>query len=214
MGAGAIVMSGHPSPNALAASLLTLWFGPEGERDVLSTPKPLWFRATEADDQALRDRFLPTLGDPNAGRDWPRERARDRLARVLLFDQLPRHLFRGQARAFAYDRLARTEAAAALARGDAHAHAPAPLLFLLMPFRHSEDLATVCRLRATYARLTRRWSDHPSRSLMEDFDRSAAALERRLRRFGRDPLRNAALGRLNRPEEGEFLAKRLKRRSV
>jgi Uncharacterized protein conserved in bacteria len=83
-----------------------------------------------------------------------------------------------------------------------------------MPFRHSEDLATVRALRRTYGRLTRRFRDHPSLPLVRDFDRSAGALERRLRRFGRDPLRNAALGRPNRPEESEFLAKRLKRRGT
>lgn len=187
-------------------ALLALWFGQAPASPPPPEVRERWFRASEAEDARLQCTFLPALEAAGAGGGWPRRNARERLARVILLDQLPRHCFRGTARAFAFDALARTEAKAALARGDEAHHAPAQTLFLTMPFRHSEALATVCALRQRYRAWMRRWGGHAQAPLILDFDRSAASLERRLRRFGRDPWRNAALGRISTAEERAFLA--------
>ena len=125
---------------------------------------------------------------------------------MILLDQLPRHCFRGTARAFAFDALARTEAKAALALGDEAHHAPAQTLF----FNHalSPQRSPGHGMCATPAlpRLDAPLGGHAQAPLILDFDRSAASLERRLRRFGRDPWRNAALGRVSTAEERAFLA--------
>ena len=187
----------NPKVSAGPEALLALWFGQAPASPPPPEVRERWFRASEAEDARLQCTFLPALEAAGAGGGWPRRNARERLARVILLDQLPRHCFRGTARAFAFDALARTEAKAALAQGDEAHHAPAQTLFLTMPFRHSEALATVCALRQRYRAWMRRWGDHAQAPLILDFDRSAASLERRLRRFGRDPWRNAALGRLD-----------------
>jgi len=200
------VITGRPFPNPEA--LLALWFGPAPAGLPPPDVRRRWFRASEAEDARLRGLFLPALEAAATVEGWPRNTPRERLARVILLDQLPRHCFRGMARAFAFDALARTEAKAALARGDEAHHTPAQLLFLTMPFRHSEALATVCALRQRYRTWLRRWEGHAQAPLILDFDRSAASLEDRLRRFGRDPSRNAALDRHSTAEERAFLSRR------
>ena len=200
------MITGRPFPNPEA--LLALWFGPAPAGLPPPDVRRRWFRASEAEDARLRGLFLPALEAAATVEGWPRNTPRERLARVILLDQLPRHCFRGMARAFAFDALARTEAKAALARGDEAHHTPAQLLFLTMPFRHSEALATVCALRQRYRTWLRRWEGHAQAPLILDFDRSAASLEDRLRRFGRDPSRNAALDRHSTAEERAFLSRR------
>jgi len=59
---------------------------------------------------------------------------------VLLFDQFPRNMFRGEARAFATDAMARAVADRALARGFDLATDLTMRPFFYLPFMHSEAL--------------------------------------------------------------------------
>jgi uncharacterized protein (DUF924 family) len=72
-----------------------------------------WLEQNESFDQAIRLRFLPTYeaaaNDTLAA--WE-ESIDGALALVLLLDQFPRNMFRGDARAFATDALARAVAIA------------------------------------------------------------------------------------------------------
>src|SRR5512135_3036054 len=65
-------------------------------------------RASPVFDDKIRERFAATCGAVAGGRlDWWRETARGCVALCLLFDQFPRNLFRGTAKAFATDERAR-----------------------------------------------------------------------------------------------------------
>lgn len=106
------------------------------------------------------------------------------LAAILLFDQIPRNVFRGDPRAFASDRLARTLTRGAVARGW-HRTVPAPARqFVLMPLMHSEAMADQLLSLRLFARLGR-----PGNLAF------ARAHARMIARFGRFPHRNAVLGR-------------------
>jgi uncharacterized protein (DUF924 family) len=117
------------------------------------------------------------------------------LALVLLLDQFPRQIWRGQARAFAGDPQAHALARDALAAGWIEAETDVNRRrFWLMPLMHSESLQVqeqACALFATYV----------------DDDSAAFAARHRdvIRRFGRFPHRNGALGRVSTPEEEAFL---------
>ena len=94
-----------------AAELLHFWFHELGPR--------AWFAPDPRVDALLRRRFARELAQP-ARRARRGEFLTDpptALAAVLLFDQLPRNLYRGTPRAFAFDALARAIAHGALARG-------------------------------------------------------------------------------------------------
>lgn len=161
--------------------------------DTLS-PKQ-WFKADTALDRHIAARFgaliLAARSDWLA--DW-RDTPRGRLAEILLLDQFPRNVYRGQGEAFAGDALARRLANDAItAKADATL-SPDERIFVYMPFMHSEDLADHDRASRLFDALGR-----------PDQQRAEARHRKILERFGRYPQRNAALARQSTPEERRFL---------
>ena len=175
-------------PRRWAAELLHYWFhklGPKGR-----------FTPDARVDAELRRRFERELTGLTARP--PREFLTDpptALAAVLLFDQLPRNLYRGNPRAFAFDRLARAIATGALGRGWDKRLSFEQRQFLAMPLMHSERIADQRRSLAVYARLGRRYG-WPY----------AVSHHRMIARFGRFPHRNEALGRASTEAEKRAVA--------
>jgi uncharacterized protein (DUF924 family) len=103
-------------------------------------------------------------------------------------------MFRGSAQAFAADPLARQVAERAIARGFDRQVGPVEQQFFYLPFEHSESPADqekgVALFRATGDAEAVKWAE-----LHADI----------IRRFGRFPHRNAALGRATTAEEQAFL---------
>lgn len=152
-----------------------------------------WWSAGESIDDEITGRFEGL---------WREQRYRDAaeflasprvaLAAVILFDQFPRNMFRGQVQAFATDPLARAIAEEAVARGYDEAIDPGPRQFLYMPFMHSEDLADQERSVALFGKLG-----------LEENLKFARMHRDMIARFGRFPHRNEALGRETLPAEKE-----------
>jgi uncharacterized protein (DUF924 family) len=100
-----------------------------------------WFDQDESFDEAIRLRFLLAYEVAANGKLAAWEEGIDgALALVLLLDQFPRNMFRGDARAFATDTLARAIADRALARGFDQATDLTLRPFFYLPFMHSEAL--------------------------------------------------------------------------
>jgi uncharacterized protein (DUF924 family) len=158
-----------------------------------------WFAKSDAFDAALRLRFeavhhAAARGDHT---DWP-ETPEGALALVLLFDQIPRNLYRGSAHAFATDPMARWLARQMLDDGHDRAVERALRSFCYMPFMHSEDLAD----QDLSVRLFQlQDADGPDLSQLQYAEDHRDII----RRFGRFPHRNLALGRVTTPEERAFL---------
>ena len=153
-----------------------------------------WFTRDDAFDADIREKFLPTYEAAVAGRleDWERS-AEGTLALLIVLDQFPRNMFRGQARCYAADGQARAVAHRALKRGCDQDVPEAERGFFYLPFMHSEDMADQQRCVALYR---------------EAGDENLKYAERHadiIRRFGRFPHRNAALGRTTTPEEQAYL---------
>lgn len=191
---------------AAAQSLLDLWFGDGLTRGWPSAPRDdLWFKATPALDAELRQRFGADVEAALAGQrdDWAATPL-GRLALVLLLDQLPRNLYRRQARAFAGDARAQALVAEALARGEDEALPTIARVFLYLPLTHAETLPLQHECVRRFERLrTGALPDHQA-----DLDNNLryAMLHRDIvARFGRFPHRNEALGRECTAEELEFL---------
>lgn len=166
-----------------AAALLDFWFNQVGEAG--------WYSHDPALDYQCQARFLPLWSEKKAlPTDAFLNRADDALAAVILFDQLPRNMFRGTARAFATDALARDVARGAIAHGYDIQIGGAGRLFFYMPFQHSEALED----QALSLTLFEGAGDAQS----IDFARQHHAT---IARFGRFPHRNVALGRETLPEE-------------
>jgi len=155
-----------------------------------------WFTRDDAVDAALRERFghLPEPAIAGELDGWS-ETPRGAVALVLALDQLPRNLWRGEARAFAGDAKARLVADIAIRRGVDRAVGPDERLFLYLPFEHSEDLADQDRACALIGAL--------GDPVYTDYAEQHREV---IRRFGRFPHRNAALGRPSTPAEEVYLA--------
>jgi uncharacterized protein (DUF924 family) len=125
------------------------------------------------------------------------EGAAGSLAFIILTDQFPRNMFRGQAKAFATDAQARAAARAAVKAGwDMEVPEPERQFFYL-PFEHSEDAGD----QALSVQLfTERLGSEP-----ENIHHARAHAEV-IRRYGRFPTRNADLSRENTPAEAVYLA--------
>jgi uncharacterized protein (DUF924 family) len=162
--------------------VLAFWFGLD--------PKQWWKSDPLVDDQ-VRERFQKLW---SRKRELPVESFLDdpltALAAVILFDQFPRNMFRGNAEQFATDHLALAIAKAAVDRGFADRLEKDERVFLYMPFQHSESLADQNRSIQLVTAL-------------DDDDHLGFAKKHRdvIARFGRFPHRNAMLGRAPRPDE-------------
>lgn len=155
-----------------------------------------WFRPGPERDRIVRQRFGSLTEQALAGdrAAWG-DSAADALALLLVLDQFPRQIWRGQARAFAGDGQALTLTLRALEAGWVEAEpAPQRRPFWLMPLMHSEDLAVQELGLPLFERLTD--------ARTADFARRHQAV---IARFGRFPHRNQALGRPSSPEEEAFL---------
>ena len=171
-------------------SVLDYWLntvGPDG-----------WYAGGDALDTDVRARWQD-LWDASlrGGLDHWIAGAAGSLAFIILTDQFPRNMFRGQAKSFATDAHARAAARRALDAGwDMQVPEPERQFFYL-PFEHSEDAGDQgLSVRLFAERL-------PSEPDNLHHARVHAEV---IRRHGRFPTRNAALSRASTPEEQVYLA--------
>jgi uncharacterized protein (DUF924 family) len=172
--------------NTSAADVLAFW---------RAAGPAKWFKKDTAFDAEIVSRFAALWRDAAAGSlaGWEAA-AESALSLVLVLDQFPRNMFRGKADAFATDALARSVAGRAITRGFDRQVPASERLFFYLPFEHSESLADQERAVALMGTL-----DNP------DLTRWAELHAEVIRRFGRFPHRNSALGRTSTREEQAFL---------
>jgi uncharacterized protein (DUF924 family) len=172
-----------------AADVLDFWFRQHGRSD--------WYGGGPEFDAKLAREFSETHAHVALGEayEW-RATAEGRLAEIIILDQFSRQLFRGNAKAFAYDNMALVLAQEAVRGGyDQTLPAGPQRMFLYLPYMHSESLLIHEEAMRLYAALD-----------LEEPLRFEAAHVACLKRFGRYPRRNAALGRESTPEELAYIA--------
>jgi uncharacterized protein (DUF924 family) len=179
-----------------AAEVLRFWFGAGAD---YGKARKAWFEKNPEFDREIRVRFLALYEQAASGAldEW-RGLQGECLALVIVLDQFPRNLFRGDAKAFASDARARGAARHAIEAGYDEAMIPVERLFLYLPFEHSESLEDQWRAIALIGRLA------PWPETADVFSYAVRHWEI-VRRFGRFPHRNAVLGRATTPEEQAFL---------
>lgn len=158
-----------------------------------------WYASDDALDATIRDRFLDKWREAQEGACglWLTS-ASEALGYLILTDQFPRNMFRGQPDAFATDRSARAAAKMAIER-DWDMKVPEPeRQFFYLPLMHSENLSDQDRcVRLMKARMPEAGADNLPH---------ACAHREIIRKFGRFPYRNAALGRANTAAETAWMA--------
>ncbi len=154
-----------------------------------------WYEKDDAFDAEVRHRYLDLWRRAAASELSSWEAGDDSaLALVIVLDQFPRNMFRGDPRTYATDPLAREVAGRAIDRGADARIDPVLVEFLYMPFMHSESLADQLRCVELFR-------ETGSADNLGYAERHTDII----RRFGRFPHRNRLLGRATTPEEQAFL---------
>ena len=167
---------GPSEPPPWARDLLDFWFALTHDD---------WWRGSSELDERIREKFAI---------EWARQARRpidvflgspeEALAAVILFDQLPRNMFRGHADQFSTDHMALAIAKEAIARGYDDGMGQHQRGFLYMPFQHSEDHRDQVQSLLLFTALG-------------DAEQLGYARKHHdvIEKFGRFPHRNAMLGR-------------------
>ena len=196
-----------------ARSVRDFWFGAQAPSAAeLNRRLRFWF-AGEASplrakrDATIRARFAGLLERAAAGQlgawaDGPRRR----LSLIILLDQFPRNIYRGTARAFAYDAQALQLTLSGMQSAADAALAVVERIFFYMPLQHAEAREVQDESVAAYRRVLRE-APQELRAVFEAAVRSAENHHAIIEQFGRFPHRNRVLGRANTPAEEEWLRK-------
>lgn len=173
-----------------AKRVLDFWFAEHTGED--------WFGGRQAFDVAVRIAFAATLDRAQRSELWEwRSTPRGRVAEIIVLDQFARQLHRGSARAFASDTMALALAQELVALGGMEGLSADERIFALMPYMHSESLA----VHEVAIPLFERWTDENTL----EYERKHFDV---ISRFGRYPMRNAALGRASTPAERAYIEER------
>ena len=165
-----------------------------------------WFRGGA--DAAIAERFAPFFARAVRGElDHWSAQPRSRLALIIVLDQFPRSLYRDTAQAYAQDPKALRLALEGIRIGHyAALETPWEKTFFLLPLGHSEELVYLERA-VTLAEKLAADAQPEFRKMLEHSASQARGHRDVIARFGRQPHRNALLGRQSTPEELEYLAR-------
>ena len=178
--------------------ILDFWFGREGEESYREF-REAWFIKDSEFDREVRDRFEGAYEEAAAGKlDHWKDEAWSCLALIILLDQFPRNMFRGDPKTYAADDKALEAARHAVEHAYDRELPPYGRLFVYLPFEHSEDLEDQRSSVELFRELS---AEMGSEDLLGYAVRHLEIIER----FGRFPHRNEILGRATTSEEAEFL---------
>jgi len=158
--------------------------------------KKQWFSSTPAFDKELIEKYEAVWEKASSGEldDWC-DYPDGCLALVIILDQFPLNMFRGQAKSFKTERRAVEIARNAVNQELDLKIGKDKLAFLYMPYMHSEDLAdqdiSVKLYRENNLNANITFAEHHREII---------------RKFGRFPHRNRILGRESSEEEIRYLA--------
>nr|WP_070961501.1 DUF924 family protein [Hyphomonas sp. Mor2] len=194
-----------PTPGAV----LDYWINAATEDHLFANRQhKLWFTKSAATD-AFIARHYSNLYDAlthGLAEEWAGAGPRARLAAIIVLDQFSRNMFRGHARAFACDALARDLARGGVETGEDRSLSEIERSFLYLPFEHSEDLAD----QELSVRLFEKLAAN-ARPVFKPICDSSLDYARRhrdiIREYGRFPHRNNLLGRECTPAEALYLSK-------
>jgi uncharacterized protein (DUF924 family) len=167
--------------------VINFWFADEVSKK--------WFNSTPEFDAEIKQRFESVWQDARQNRlsDWENT-AEGALALVIVLDQFPLNMFRGQPQSFATEAMSRQVSQRAIEQGFDKQLQDKQRAFMYLPFMHSEspeDQTTSVRLfKEAGLNDNLHWAKHH-----QDI----------VARFGRFPHRNAILGRESSVEELQWL---------
>ena len=192
-------MSSHPR----AKTIRSFWFGEENSPDH-GRYRRVWFQKDDDFDAQIREQFSADVERAAAGEydDW-KAIPEDAVALILLLDQFPRNLYRGDPKSFATDSKALTIAQSLVNSKIDRELPPAYRFFVYLPYEHSELFS---HQKTSVSLMESLVTEVPD---LDDGLKGGVDFAKRhrdvIQKFGRFPHRNEILGRSSTPVEIEFL---------
>jgi len=191
-----------PTPDAIHA----FWFG-HHRSDLLTSraQSGLWWSKQPESDRMIREQFEEGVHAAGRGEldGWMTEPG-SLLALIVLTDQFPRSMYRGQADAFSFDAAAQRYCVHGLEHGMDSALRPIERVFFYLPLEHAESSELQDRSVQLFAALVKQAAQDEAK-VFEGYLRFALRHRDIIARFGRFPHRNDSLQRASTPEEALFL---------
>ncbi len=173
--------------DTLINDLLTHWFSDE--------VSPLWFKSTDEFDAELTQRYELIWQQARDGLlDHWKTSAEGVVALVIILDQLPLNMFRGQGKRYSTEAKSRDIAHYAIDHDLIKAMPDKHKAFLFLPFMHSENLNDQ---QLAIELFEAAGLDDNAKFARHHYDV--------VKRFGRFPHRNGELGRESTPDEIAYL---------
>ena len=170
-----------------ADEIITFWFSEPVKR--------LWYNTNPAFERLLRINYLNLYNAAcNNTLDHWRESAKGSLALTIILGQFPLHMFRNDAESFEYEESAKASARNTINKGQDVELEDMQKIFIYMPFMQSESMED-----QLYA--LKLFED----AELAEYLKYAQRHHDIIKRFGRFPQRNRALGRISTTEEREYL---------
>lgn len=156
-----------------------------------------WYKSSDELDETITSRFLETWHQAQRGEldSWECS-PKGALALLIVLDQFPRNMFRGDGRSFATDARALALAKKSIAKGFDKVTATPERQFFYLPMMHSES-GTDQDMSVRLIKLNMGGEENL---------RHACIHRSVIRKFGRFPYRNEALGRNSTQAESDYLA--------
>ena len=190
----------------LIEDILQFWFADIGDGFDAAQQNKLWFLGGIDADDRIRERFGPIAEQALAGglSRW-KGLPEGIMALIILLDQFPRNIFRGQAKAFSGDSQAKQLVHWGLKEGMDKRLTYMQRSFFYMPLEHSEDLEDQILSVQLFEQLL---EEVPAKgkATIEGSLRYAEQHRDIIQQFGRFPHRNALLQRDPTRQELEYLA--------
>ncbi len=189
-----------------AQIILNYWFGHVEETVIPSeTRARIWFGENEHVDKEIKSQFTKDLKNAILGKftGWEKT-SRGQLALIITLDQFSRHIYRNKATAFAQDDYALSLCTRGMEHEYDHSLSLIERVFYYFPLLHSEHLAYQESSVRSYEVLVE-LALPETKIIYESFFKFANHHYNIVRRFGRFPQRNIALGRESKAEEIEYL---------
>ena len=187
--------------------VLDFWFAiRQLDEPTIDSRMERWFDDDPSFNTQLAEKFTELVEQAlgNGLDDWA-DTPQGRLALILLLEQFPRRIYKGEDRAFHGDAKALKLCERGVASDDYKKLSAIEQMFFFMPLQRAESLKIQTTSVAVFRSLARR----VSATMRDTFETVAQFAELRydiIKEFGRFPHRNAPLGRSNTQDEDAYLS--------
>ena len=193
----------------VAADVKRFWFGDELYQNMnnlqeIENRMSIWFNGASAEFDNIQRNHAALLTDDALTTSW--DGAEGLLAKIILFDQFPRLIYRGTKKAFSFD--SKAIAAATVIYNDSillTSYSAIELLFIGVCLQHSEELNHQ-EMGLKIAELINSSAPKDIANFISNLKGYPHEHYEVVKRFGRFPSRNMALDRETTPEETEWLS--------